>query len=576
MVAASHLPEDPKPSGITELSARPEGPRVARLRTWLGWTLPVSALALFLLEVRRFCGSAIFYVDDPFISMRYARHLVQNGELSFNLGDRVEGYSNFLLVILHALGFALRGGVPGPEQASDQAMAVVLVASIAQLAFVFSLARRDAGHEAEATAWYYTGILTAAYWPFAFWATAGLETPLEGLFYVGLVACTTWRVRSRLPGLSLAVAGVLLVCLMLVRFEGAVAAVAVALVLAHDLYRKDQKGRALALVASVVALTAAYHLWRVAYFGALMPNTFVAKATGGSLIGRLLAGVSYCGGWLGTAAGGIGLAVLAIAGARDRGQLRAALTAVHDEPVLLVASTLVLAKLLLVTWGGGDWMPGWRMLVPITPIVLFLFFRATLPLFPGGGRQRVDGWVALAFGVALLLCSRQASFDGHDGVPNEAGNLKKLPRGNLAMGATLERAFGGGTEEVAVGEAGLVPYAAPHVRFLDLFGLVDRDMARQPGGMHLRVHADYVIARAPIAVTFAHLNYQPPLGPYQYGQELLASAAFHRAYRRVVLGDEMAAVGWALYLRRDVDPASHGMAWAPSDALEEKAVPVSR
>ena len=36
-----------------------------------------------------------FMLDDPFISFRYARNLLNGYGLVFNPGERVEGYSNF-------------------------------------------------------------------------------------------------------------------------------------------------------------------------------------------------------------------------------------------------------------------------------------------------------------------------------------------------------------------------------------------------------------------------------------------------------------------------------------------------
>jgi arabinofuranosyltransferase len=41
-----------------------------------------------------------FMLDDPFISFRYARNLLDGHGLVFNPGERVEGYSNFLWIIL--------------------------------------------------------------------------------------------------------------------------------------------------------------------------------------------------------------------------------------------------------------------------------------------------------------------------------------------------------------------------------------------------------------------------------------------------------------------------------------------
>ena len=37
-----------------------------------------------------------FVTDDAFISFVYSRNLVEHGQLVFNLGERVEGYTNFL------------------------------------------------------------------------------------------------------------------------------------------------------------------------------------------------------------------------------------------------------------------------------------------------------------------------------------------------------------------------------------------------------------------------------------------------------------------------------------------------
>ncbi|MEL6181199.1 MAG: hypothetical protein AAFS10_19740, partial [Myxococcota bacterium] len=60
-------------------------------------------------------AQSVFYgprtVDDLFISLRYAAHLVEGYGLVFNPGERVEGYSNPLWVVLQAalLGFGMEG-----------------------------------------------------------------------------------------------------------------------------------------------------------------------------------------------------------------------------------------------------------------------------------------------------------------------------------------------------------------------------------------------------------------------------------------------------------------------------------
>nr|HPQ40048.1 hypothetical protein [bacterium] len=55
-------------------------------------------------------GFGIF-TDDPFISFRYARNIANGHGAVFNTGHRVEGYSNFLWVLILA-GIIRLGGDP--------------------------------------------------------------------------------------------------------------------------------------------------------------------------------------------------------------------------------------------------------------------------------------------------------------------------------------------------------------------------------------------------------------------------------------------------------------------------------
>src|SRR5205823_8826190 len=52
-----------------------------------------------------------FVTDDAFISFVYSRNLARHGQLVFNLGERVEGYTNFLWTVPLA-GFLKVGLAP--------------------------------------------------------------------------------------------------------------------------------------------------------------------------------------------------------------------------------------------------------------------------------------------------------------------------------------------------------------------------------------------------------------------------------------------------------------------------------
>ncbi len=73
-------------------------------------SLAVLLLVLLIGVVASFAVFVIgqeFWIDDSFISFRYARNLVAGHGLVFNPGDPVEGYTNFLWTVVTSLGLAL-------------------------------------------------------------------------------------------------------------------------------------------------------------------------------------------------------------------------------------------------------------------------------------------------------------------------------------------------------------------------------------------------------------------------------------------------------------------------------------
>src|SRR5512143_3549420 len=72
--------------------------------------LAIAALALVLHSL-----AYNFVTDDAYISFVYSRNLAEHGELSFNLGHPVEGYTNFLWTFV--LGLLMVFGIQ-PELSS--------------------------------------------------------------------------------------------------------------------------------------------------------------------------------------------------------------------------------------------------------------------------------------------------------------------------------------------------------------------------------------------------------------------------------------------------------------------------
>src|SRR5690606_11734606 len=94
--------------GMTEEREAPRWWRVSRADV-----LAVAGLAVALGVLIAHAVHFDFINDDAFISFRYADNLVRHGELTFNPGERVEGYTNFLWTMVMAGVLAL-GGDPVP------------------------------------------------------------------------------------------------------------------------------------------------------------------------------------------------------------------------------------------------------------------------------------------------------------------------------------------------------------------------------------------------------------------------------------------------------------------------------
>ncbi|MCS6774610.1 MAG: hypothetical protein NZ693_10935 [Thermoflexales bacterium] len=67
----------------------------------LAW---LACFALFGIQVALFHE---FTIDDAYITFRYVKQWVAGNGLVFNIGERVEGYSNFLWIVLLAPLYAL-------------------------------------------------------------------------------------------------------------------------------------------------------------------------------------------------------------------------------------------------------------------------------------------------------------------------------------------------------------------------------------------------------------------------------------------------------------------------------------
>lgn len=442
-----------------------------------------GALVLFGFHLLQFHAHL---VDDAFISLRYARHLASGDGLVFNPGQRVEGYTNFLWVLLAALGLRL-GAEP---------LAVLRAASfVASVGLVFVTDRmsrlgRDGTSGTPLPAWLWLLPLPA----FGYWACSTMET----MAFAAVFAAAVWLRMKESSTRRWHGSQVAFLLLALIRPEGALCfALSFVIFGARDRWVDGRwpVRRALGDLALFVVGFGAYTFWRVAYFGSWFPNTLHARFTGVPELWR--------DGFLdlGHAAATYPVLALVALGApwvfagdalrRERSS---------------VASTTLAIWLMVVGWivyvvsVGGDFMPFERFFLPVLPLLAVLTtyaLRESSVILRFGARRAASVTAVLLVvhvGASLVRTDTFQAFLFHrmTAVGERVGRL---------LGETFER----GTW-IAVNAAGAVAYAS-ELPTIDMLGNTDPAIARSPAsGMpslrtgHRKGSGRYVMDRRPHVV----------------------------------------------------------------------------
>jgi hypothetical protein len=413
-----------------------------------------------------------FSTDDTFINFRYAANLAAGLGPVFNRGERVEGYTTplwvFVLGGLHRLG--------APIEATAHVIGIAAAAAtVIAAGVVATRAAPGLGGVAGALA----AVLIAFHPGVLFWTSSGMETPVFMLLVLAGVATAT---LGRTPGWG----GLLCGLAALTRPEGMLFGAGVGAALAI----RGGRGPVARFAAGVAGLTGLSELCRIAYYGAVLPNTFYAK------VGlQVPHGLWYVwqfvrdGGWI------FAVAPVALAGAR--------------RDVAVVWLLLIAAYLGWVISIGGDFLAFHRFVVPAVPLLAVLAALGVEALL--GSHPRA-AFAAAVLGVTvwtgLLRGSYAYAWSASRGMQGIASSLASVGTGlgSLPPGTT-----------VAMVAAGAMPFAAgPGINVIDMLGLNDAHIARRgtrvADGLpaHARYDNEYVFARRPEIVLIAPPETIPP------------------------------------------------------------------
>lgn len=355
-----------------------------RRGAWVAGVAAVAAVAIF--HVLYYFPRA---VDDMYIFLRYAENLVEGRGLVYNPGERVEGFSSPVWVLLLALGAPFGGvGVGWSKLLALGSLAALLVGM-----HRFARERLALGAPAALLVWAFAALNSYL----ISWSLWGLETPLflALLFWTAVLAGRVAEGAGRRDRISL---GVVAGLFGLSRPEAPLFLAAVGAAVLLEPLRlgpiRERFARLCLPALGALAPFVAWLLFRRAYYGLWWPHTYYAKQVSGFHWSHLAPLWSQ-------GAGGFerlfvwgGLA-LAVGLAARRRSLVPLLTA-------LAAAGFTAAAFL-------DWMPNVRHLLPLYLVLPFGWAWAAERAASWrradavGGRARASGRFAAAAAIAVLF-----------------------------------------------------------------------------------------------------------------------------------------------------------------------------
>ncbi len=451
-------------------------------RDWRQLALRWSPLALCAAVLVWHSLRYDFVTDDAYISFVYSRNLAEHGELSFNLGDPVEGYTNFLWTVLLAALMVV--GVP-PELSSRL---LGTGFAIGTLVVVFRITERLIGRRdgAAASPWaYLPPALLAGSSGFACWSSGGLETQLfTFLVLFALDAYTEADVRPD----RLTRVGVLLALAAMTRPEGLLVTGLVGVHrLALNLLR-DRRLRPsldeLICVAWFLGLWGPWFIWRWSYYGWPFPNTYYVKAAGETTAAYdaelRKGGYHYVTLWLEQTrllwAAPLLLASLVVVRPRT-----------PRFGFVTLAAPLAAVYLAYVISVGGDFMGLHRFIMPlfaIAAVLVTLGLERVVTLVPHAPIARGGGIAAavlllVGFGWTQWRLTEDSLRPGHwtDRGIDTPAYLIAYTENRAAIGRAMAGCFRDDDFSI-VGGAGAQPYFG-RMRGIDVFGLVSERIAHE-------------------------------------------------------------------------------------------------
>lgn len=469
-------------------------------RSWAAFAI---GAALLFLVVRTallgFVDSRPGSLDDAFICLVYARHLVSTGRIFYDPRDgALDGFTSMLDVLVKSLGML----VPSSDAITavwwEAAVLQGLVAAVGFALGVLLFSRTKAPKINAVLAGALLGFAIAANPALAYGSSFLLETPLYVLLV--LVTSSIFLVSPR-PFSTVRLAGFVasMSALTLARPEG----IAIALVLGAATLldaRVATKRQRVTAGAVFAAFVFAYYVFHRAYFGAWAPNSYYAK-TSASRMNEIRDGLEYVSQYFHSNEGWLLFSLLPGAVACLIPRWRKPELRVQCACISLVA----LMTLLMVVVSGGDGYRGGRFMAAPLCLGAVAMTTAAAGLLP----TLRYGALALLAGMAAVEMTPFVSPSSNTALWRKSKALHPARERRFACDALIARRLAdivrGGV--IAQTDYQRLKYFADDARVFDASGLNNREIAHTSStDPILWGRLDYVdlLARAPEVFLFGH------------------------------------------------------------------------
>ncbi len=460
-------------------------------------------------------------IDDPYISYRYAENLVAGNGLVFNPGEYVEGYSNFLFTLLLALF----------RSAGLSAVYVSRLLGFVSLIMLFWFFYRALDKELynpsnlpliRFFALYFIALDASI----SFWGVSGLET---GFYTLLLTMAWIGLVREDRSRSSPLIVSLIFTLVALCRPEGILFFAVCWFSDALRIIIKSDRNLFRRLILRTIPLAIIfliYNFWRFDYYDSLLPNTFYAKATGDPAE-RIAVGIEYSVRFI-LFNGGLLFFLILIP----------LLGKMKTNPSVYRAVEFCVGGLFFVVYSGGDWMPFWRFMAPLIPMLgylmglgLHLLWNRLKTSDAKYKKRDLATLVLIALFCLSLTHERHVSYPIMSSVREGTFYHPNIVAGQWLKTNTEEDA------KIAGEEAGIIAYYSERY-FIDMIGIVDSHIARLEGGMHEKFDIPYLLGKKPdfiVIICKRRLSDDADIVPmYPSGSRLMAHPDFHDTYTPVV------------------------------------------